>query len=141
MDVNALIDSIECANSFPLDFNNKYISDVFVLLISEVNREFALKFMERAISDGYIIKLDECDIISLDVNQEMHFKYCNINSISIDCHNRSPFNVIQYFYSCIIYKIEFYNVRKTEISKEELIESIRTNIRMTRTIVSEIIIN
>lgn len=128
-------------NPFPLSFSNDHISDVFVLLISEVDEEFALKFMKQAISDGYIIKLDECSIISMDVKQEIQFKYCNINSISIDCHNSSPFDKVQYFYSCIIYKIEFYNVGKTTMTAEELIENIHTSFRKTGTIVSEIIIN
>lgn len=140
-DVKMLLEGIAESSSFSLFFDRDKISAVFILLLCEVDKEFALDFMEYAVNDGYLPLVEGCDVISIDVKERIQFKYCNINSISIDCHNRHPIDLINDFYACTIYKIELYNVKETVMTKEELTESIRNDIRHTGSTVSEIIIN
>lgn len=97
--------------------------------------------MKYAINEGNLLTIDGCDVISIDVKERIRFKYCNINSISIDCYYRQPIDLSNEFFACKIYKLELYHIRNTSMTKEEITESIRTDFRHVGTTVSEIIIN
>lgn len=140
-DFKILLEGIAESSLFALFIDGDKISAVFIFLICEVDKEFALDFMEYAISEGILLIIDGCDVISIDVKERIRFKYCNINNISIDCYNRQPIDLSNEFFACKIHKLELYNIRNTSMTKEEITESIRTDFRYARTTVSEIIIN
>lgn len=140
-DAKLLLEGIAESSSFIAFFNDNEISAVFIFLICEVDKEFALDFMECAINDGNLLIIEGCDVISIDVKEEMRFKYCNINNISIDCYYRQPIDLSNEFFACEIHKLELYNIRNTSMTKEEITESIRTDFSYAGTTVSEIIIN
>lgn len=141
IEVLLLLEGIAESSSFIAFFNDDKISAVFIFLICEVDREFALDFMEYAISEGNLLIIEGCDVISIDVKERIRFKYCNINSISIDCYYRQPIDLSNEFFACKINKLELYNIRNTSMTKEEITERIRTDFRCAGTTVSEIIIN
>lgn len=139
-DVKMLLEGIAESSLFTLFIDGDKISAVFIFLICEVDKEFALDFMECAINDGNLLIIEGCDVISIDVKERMRFKYCNINNISIDCYYRHPIYLSNEFFACTINKLELYNIRTT-MTREEITKSIRTDFRHARTTVSEIIIN
>lgn len=139
-DVKMLLEGIAESSLFTPFFDGDKISAVFIFLICEVDKEFALDFIEYAINDGILLIIEGCDVISIDVKERIRFKYCNINSISIDCYYRQPIDLSNEFFACKIHKLELYNIRNTTMTKEEITKSIRTDFKYARSTVSEIII-
>lgn len=97
-DAKLLLEGIEESSSFTAFFNDDRISAVFIFLICEVDKEFALDFIKYAINEGILLIIDRCDVISIDVKERIRFKYCNINSISIDCFYRQPIDLSNEFF-------------------------------------------
>lgn len=93
-----LIEGLQEAVSFSLFFIERWIFSVFILLLCEIDRKFALEFMNQAISEGYNIIIEGCDIISIEAVPKILFRYCNINTISIDCYGCSPYDMIDVFF-------------------------------------------